>query len=87
MVNDWCEMMLRAYNSEAENCLRVMKAGSVDTAKERLGRIGVAIEKLGGMPSIRIFQSLSQAVCSQHHLSLVALMICLEILGNLSSQP
>ncbi len=54
MVNDWCKMMLRAYNSEAENCLRVMKAGSVDTAKKRLDRIGVAIEKLGAMLSIRI---------------------------------
>jgi hypothetical protein len=54
MVNDWCKMMLRAYNSEAENCLRVMKAGSVDAAKKRLDRIGDAIEKLGGMLSIRI---------------------------------
>ena len=54
MVNDWCKMMLRAYNSEAENCLRVMKAGSVDTAKKRLDRIGEAIEKLGRMLSIRI---------------------------------
>jgi hypothetical protein len=54
MVDDWCKMMLRAYNSEAENCLRVMKAGSVDTAKKRLDRIGVAIEKLGSMLSVRI---------------------------------
>jgi hypothetical protein len=29
-------------------------AGAVDTAKKRLDRIGVAIEKLGGMLSIRI---------------------------------
>jgi hypothetical protein len=28
MVNDWCKVMLRACNAEAENCLRVMKAGS-----------------------------------------------------------
>jgi hypothetical protein len=54
MVDDWCKMMLRAYNSEADNCLRVMKAGSVDTAKKRLDRIGDAIEKLGRMLSIRI---------------------------------
>jgi hypothetical protein len=54
MVNDWCKMMLRAYNSEAENCLRVMKAGSVDTAKKRLDRIGEAIEKLGALLSVRI---------------------------------
>lgn len=54
MVGDWCKVMLRAYNSEAENCLRVMKAGSVDAAKKRLDRTGEAIEKLGAMLNIRI---------------------------------
>jgi hypothetical protein len=54
MVNDWCKVMLRAYNAEAENCLRVMKAGSVDTAKKRLDRIGEAIQKLGSMLDLRI---------------------------------
>lgn len=54
MVDDWCKLMLRAYNAEAENCLRVMKAGSVATAKKRLDKIGEAIEKLGAMLQIRI---------------------------------
>jgi uncharacterized protein DUF4041/T5orf172 domain-containing protein len=54
MVNDWCKVMLRAYNAEAENCLRMMKAGSVDTAKKRLDRIGDAIKKLGSMLDLRI---------------------------------
>lgn len=54
MVNDWCKVMLRAYNAEAENCLRVMKAGSVDTAKKRLDRTGDAIARLGRMLDIRI---------------------------------
>jgi hypothetical protein len=54
MVNDWCKVMLRAYNSEAENSLRVMKAGSVDAAMKRLDRTGEAIEKLGAMLNIRI---------------------------------
>ncbi|MEU4743059.1 DUF4041 domain-containing protein [Actinosynnema sp. NPDC023658] len=54
MVNDWCKVMLRAYNAEAENCLRVMKAGSVQTAKTRLDRTAEAIGKLGRMLNIRI---------------------------------
>lgn len=54
MVADWCKLMLRSYNAEAENSLRVMKAGSVDAAKKRLVRAAEAIEKLGKMVSIQI---------------------------------
>ncbi|MFD5827758.1 DUF4041 domain-containing protein [Lentzea sp. NPDC060358] len=54
MVADWCKLMLRSYNTEAENSLRVMKAGSVDAAKKRLLRAAEAIEKLGKMVSIQI---------------------------------
>ncbi|NKE57158.1 DUF4041 domain-containing protein [Lentzea sp. PSKA42] len=54
MVADWCKLMLRSYNAEAENSLRVMKAGSVDAAKKRLVRAAEAIEKLGKMLSIEI---------------------------------
>ena len=54
MVADWCKLMLRSYNAEAENSLRVMKAGSVDAAKKRLIRAAEAIEKLGKMLSIEI---------------------------------
>ncbi|SFR28467.1 T5orf172 domain-containing protein [Lentzea waywayandensis] len=54
MVADWCKLMLRSYNAEAENSLRVMKAGSVDAAKKRLLRAAEAIEKLGKMLSIQI---------------------------------
>ncbi|GHH44626.1 DUF4041 domain-containing protein [Lentzea cavernae] len=54
MVADWCKLMLRSYNAEAENSLRVMKAGSVDAAKKRLVRAAEAIEKLGKMLSIQI---------------------------------
>jgi len=54
MVADWCKLMLRSYNAEAENSLRVMKAGSVDAAKKRLIRAAEAIEKLGKMVSIQI---------------------------------
>lgn len=54
MVSDWCRLMLRSYNAEAENSLRVMKAGSVDAAKKRLRKAAEAIEKLGQMLSIQI---------------------------------
>lgn len=53
-VRDLSKLMLRAYNAEAENCLRVMKAGSVDVAKRRLDRTAEAIEKLGKMMNISI---------------------------------
>jgi hypothetical protein len=54
MVADWCKLMLRSYNAEAENSLRVMKAGSIDAAKKRLARAAEVIEKLGKMLSIQI---------------------------------
>ncbi len=70
MVNDWCKVMLRAYNAEAENCIRVMKAGSVDTAKKRLDKVGDAIQKLGGMLDIRI--SRQYRALRMHELELTA---------------
>ncbi|WP_162184823.1 DUF4041 domain-containing protein [Allokutzneria albata] len=56
MVNDWCKLMLRAYNAEAENCLRTMRAGSLHVAKTRLNRTAEAIGKLGRLLGIRISQ-------------------------------
>jgi hypothetical protein len=54
LANDLSKLMLRAYNAEAENCLRVMRAGSVDVAKRRLAKTADAIEKLGKLVEISI---------------------------------
>lgn len=46
--------MLRAYNAEAENCVRTLKAGNIEAAKKRLNTAATQIEKLGSMMEMRI---------------------------------
>ncbi|MDO4630845.1 MAG: DUF4041 domain-containing protein [Corynebacterium sp.] len=48
------KMMLRAYNSEAENAIIRVKAGNLPTAKERLTKTKAQIEKLGTMIQLSI---------------------------------
>ncbi|MCA1702813.1 MAG: DUF4041 domain-containing protein [Actinobacteria bacterium] len=57
LAKDLSKLMLRAYNAEAENCLRVMRAGSVDVAKRRLDKTADAIEKLGKIIDLSISPS------------------------------
>jgi hypothetical protein len=46
--------MLRAYNAEADNCVRSLRSGNVSTAKRRLDASVIAIEKLGAMMEMRV---------------------------------
>jgi hypothetical protein len=54
MVADLSKLMLRAYNAEADNCVRSLRSGNVSTAKRRLEASVVAIEKLGAMMEMRV---------------------------------
>ena len=54
MTNDFSKLMLRAYNSEADNCVRVLRAGNVITAKRRLSKAVASIAKLGSMMEMRV---------------------------------
>jgi len=54
MVSDLSKLMLRAYNAEADNCVRSMRSGNVTTAKRRLENAVTAIEKLGAMMDMRV---------------------------------
>lgn len=54
MSDDLAKLMLRAYNAEADNCVRSLRAGNVVTAKQRLDRSREAIAKLGKMMEMRI---------------------------------
>lgn len=54
MADDLGKLMLRAYNAEAESCVRALRAGNVVTAKDRLERSREAIAKLGKMMEMRI---------------------------------
>jgi len=54
MTTDLAKLMLRAYNSEADNSIRTLKLGNVVTAKRRLETARLAIAKLGALMEMRI---------------------------------
>lgn len=54
MTNDLAKLMLRAYNAEAENVGRTLRAGNTVTAIKRLDAARTAIAKLGKLMEMRI---------------------------------
>jgi Domain of unknown function (DUF4041)/Meiotically up-regulated gene 113 len=54
MVADLSKLMLRAYNAEADNCVRSLRSGNVSTATKRLVSAVTAIEKLGAIMDMRV---------------------------------
>jgi len=53
-VGDLSKLMLRAYNAEADICVRVLKAGNLTSAVKRLETSVRVIERLGDMAAIRV---------------------------------
>jgi hypothetical protein len=54
MVADLSKLMLRAYNAEADNCVRSLRSGNISTATRRLEAAMAAIEKLGVIMEMRV---------------------------------
>lgn len=54
LVKDFSTLMLRAYNAEADALVRAMRPQSLPSAKSRLDKSAMAIERLGKLMSIRI---------------------------------
>lgn len=54
MTAEFSKLMLRAYNAEADNCVRALRAGNVVTAKKRLEASVTSIARLGVMMEMRI---------------------------------
>jgi hypothetical protein len=54
MVADLGKLMLRAYNAEADNCVRSLRAGALVTASKRLEAAAESIARLGHMMDMRI---------------------------------
>lgn len=54
MVADFSKLMLRAYNAEADNCVRSLRSGNISTAQKRLESAVKAIEKLGVFMEMRV---------------------------------
>ncbi|MCO4100986.1 MAG: DUF4041 domain-containing protein [Gemmatimonas sp.] len=57
MTRDLSALMLRAYNAEAENVVRTLRAGNVETARKRLEKARTTIARLGTMMQMRISES------------------------------
>lgn len=54
MVNDMSKLLLRAFNAEAENCVKTVKAGRLSTAKKRLQKSADSVARLGKSMDIQI---------------------------------
>lgn len=54
MVNDMTKLLLRAFNAEAENCVKTVKAGRLSTARTRLQKSAQAVARLGKSMDIQI---------------------------------
>ncbi|MCW2997042.1 MAG: putative helicase [Solirubrobacterales bacterium] len=54
MTGEFSKLMLRAYNAEADNCVRALRAGNVLTAKKRLDHSVTAIARLGSMMEMQV---------------------------------
>ncbi|GAA4195459.1 hypothetical protein GCM10022219_20460 [Microbacterium oryzae] len=54
MTADLGKLMLRAYNAEADNVIRSLRAGNVETAKRRLEASRTAIARLGALMEMHI---------------------------------
>ncbi|MBO1756516.1 DUF4041 domain-containing protein [Allobranchiibius sp. CTAmp26] len=57
MVRDFSKLMLRAYNSEADTLIRALRPHTLGSAKGRLDKAAMTIERLGKTMSIRIAPS------------------------------
>lgn len=54
LVGDLSKLMLRAYNAEADTCVRSLRSGNARTARKRLDSAVTAIERLGVIMEMRI---------------------------------
>ncbi|GAB3144140.1 hypothetical protein GCM10027258_32210 [Amycolatopsis stemonae] len=57
MVRDFSKLMLRAYNAEADNCVRSMRPYRLGSAKDRLTKTRDVISRLGKTMNINIAPS------------------------------
>jgi hypothetical protein len=54
MTADLSKLMLRAYNAEADNAVRGLRSGNIETAKRRLEATAAAVARLGSLMEMRI---------------------------------
>lgn len=78
-VNQMSTIMLRAYNAEAENCVKTVKAGNLATATSRLTKAKEQVERQGTMINLRVDES-------YHHLRIQEMVLAAEHLQVLAAE-
>ena len=76
-VKDLSKIMLRAYNAEAENCVKTVKAGNLATAQNRLGKVVEQVARQGTMIDLKIYANyhslrLQELALASRHLQRLA---------------
>jgi hypothetical protein len=74
-VGDLSKLMLRGYNAEADICVRVLKAGNLESAIKRLETSVRVIQRLGAMADIKISPA-------YHHLRVQELELTADYLAK-----
>ncbi len=69
MVKETSKLMLRAFNAEADNCVRVVRPHTVHTAAHRLEKAAATIARLGSMMSIQVSPAFLQLRLEEIHLT------------------
>ena len=65
LVDDFSKLLLRAYNTEADNCVRTVKPQSRQNSVERLTKISESIARLGQAMEIRIDDRYHRLRCAE----------------------
>lgn len=69
LVRQFSDLMLRTYNIEADNCVRTVRAHTVDTAKKRLERTREAIVQNGSTMGVAIDEAFHVLRLEELHLT------------------
>ncbi|PRY42821.1 DUF4041 domain-containing protein [Umezawaea tangerina] len=65
MVDDFSKLLLRAYNTEADNCVRTVRPQSRQNSVERLTKISETIARLGQSMEIRVDERYHRLRCAE----------------------
>lgn len=68
-LNDMSRMALSLYNAEAENCVKNVKAGNLETSIKRLDRCSDRITRFGKFIDLRIARQYQQLRVEELHLT------------------
>jgi hypothetical protein len=79
MVTDFSKLLLRAYNAEADNCVRTVKPHSVAASVDRLTKAANTIAKLGKTMDIRITEQ-------YHHTRVYEIQLTADYLAKVEEE-